>query len=230
MNIYIGYDSREDLAYQVCNHSIKSRSESANIFPLKLNDLKAKGYYTRGQDKLGSTEFTFSRFLVPILNEYKGWALFCDCDLLFLNPVEELFSLIDDKFAVMCVQHDYNPKGNTKMDGRLQSIYPRKNWSSVVLWNCEHPSNKKITTKLINDPDTTGKYLHRFSWLEDAEIGEISHEWNWLVGWYEEPKDGKPKAIHYTEGGPWFPQYRFCDYHEVWKNKLNEMMNTEIKT
>ena len=100
-----------------------------------------------------------------------------------------------------------------------------KNWSSVVLWNCEHPSNKKITTKLINDPDTTGKYLHRFSWLEDNEIGEISHEWNWLVGWYEEPKDGKPKAIHYTEGGPWFPQYRFCDYHDIWKKNLFEMMN-----
>ena len=88
MNIYIGYDSREDLAYQVCNHSIKSRSKAANIFPLKLHELKEKGYYTRGEDKLGSTEFTFSRFLVPILNEYKGWALFCDCDLLFLNSVE----------------------------------------------------------------------------------------------------------------------------------------------
>ncbi len=225
MNIYIGYDSREDLAYQVCSHSIKSKSDFANIHPLKLNNLREMGYYTRGEDKLGSTEFTFSRFLVPILNEYKGWALFCDCDLLFLNPIEELFSLVDDKYAVMCAQHDYNPKGNTKMDGRLQSIYPRKNWSSVVLWNCEHPSNKNITTKLINDPETTGKYLHRFSWLKDEEIGKISHEWNWLVGWYDEPKDGHPKAIHYTEGGPWFPEYRFCDYHDIWKKNLFEMMN-----
>ena len=225
MNIYIGYDSREDLAYQVCSHSIKSKSDSANIHPLKINDLRKKGFYSRGEDKLGSTEFTFSRFLVPILNEYKGWALFCDCDLLFLNPIEELFSLADDKYAVMCAQHDYNPTGNTKMDGRLQSIYPRKNWSSVVLWNCEHPSNKPITTKLVNDPDTTGKYLHRFSWLKDEEIGKISHEWNWLVGWYNEPKDGYPKAIHYTEGGPWFPEYRFCDYHDLWKKNLFEMMN-----
>ena len=204
MNIYIGYDSREDLAYQVCSHSITSLSKSAKIYPLKLNDLKKAGYYKRGEDKLGSTEFTFSRFLVPILNDYKGWALFCDCDLLFLKPVEELFSLVDDKYAVMCVQHDYAPKGNTKMDGRIQSIYPRKNWSSLVLWNCDHPSNKKVTLDLVNDPNTTGKYLHRFSWLEDNEIGAVGHEWNWLVGWYKEPQDGAPKAIHYTEGGPWF--------------------------
>ena len=228
MNIYIGYDSREDLAYQVCGHSIRSKSKSSDIYPLKLNDLKEKGLYTRDEDKLGSTEFTFSRFLVPILNDYKGWALFCDCDILFLNSIEELFSQVDDRYAVMCVQHDYNPKGSTKMDGRLQSIYPRKNWSSLVLWNCGHPSNKKITLELVNDSNTTGKYLHRFSWLEDKEIGEISHEWNWLVGWYKEPKDGSPKAIHYTEGGPWFPEYRFCDYHDIWKKKLFEMMSAKI--
>ena len=225
VNVYIGYDSREDLAYQVCSHSIKSKSNSANIFPLKLSELRKKGIYTRGEDKLGSTEFTFSRFLVPVLNDYRGWALFCDCDILFLNPVEELFSLTNDKYAVMCVQHDYTPKGKTKMDGRVQSIYPRKNWSSLVLWNCGHPSNKKVTRDLVNDPETTGKFLHRFSWLEDKEIGNISHEWNWLVGWYNETSDGSPKAIHYTEGGPWFPEYRFCDYHDVWKEKLFEMMN-----
>ena len=225
VNVYIGYDSREDLAYQVCSHSIKSKSNSTNIFPLKLSELRKNGIYTRGEDKLGSTEFTFSRFLVPVLNDYQGWALFCDCDILFLNPVEELFSLTDDKYAVMCVQHDYTPKGKTKMDGRVQSIYPRKNWSSLVLWNCGHPSNKKVTRDLVNDPETTGKFLHRFSWLEDKEIGNISHEWNWLVGWYSETSDGSPKAIHYTEGGPWFPEYRFCDYHDVWKAKLFEMMN-----
>ena len=228
MNIYIGYDSREDLAYQVCSHSIKSKSNNAKVYPLRLNDLKDKGLYTRGEDNLGSTEFTFSRFLVPNLNEYNGWALFCDCDILFLNPVDELFKLTNDKYAVMCVQHDYNPTGETKMDGRLQSIYPRKNWSSLVLWNCGHPSNKKVTKELVNDPSTTGKYLHRFSWLEDHEIGKVNHEWNWLVGWYDESKDGYPKAIHYTEGGPWFPEYRFCDFHEIWKKNLIEMINTKV--
>ena len=125
----------------------------------------------------------------------------------------------------MCAQHDYTPKEGTKMDGKQQTLYPRKNWSSLVLWNCGHPSNRKITKDLINHPDTTGKYLHRFSWLRDDEIGAIPHHWNWLVGWYKEPSDGSPKAIHYTEGGPWFESYRNCEYHQHWKNLLTEMLN-----
>ena len=118
-NIYIGYDTREDIAYQVSKFSLTNKSKDIEVHPLKLTELRDKQLYWRDEDKLGSTEFTFSRFLVPELNNFKGWALFCDCDLLFLNPVEELFSLVDDKYAVMCVQHDYAPKGNTKMDGRI---------------------------------------------------------------------------------------------------------------
>ena len=227
-NIYIGYDSREDLAYQVSKHSLISKSENIKVYPLKLTELRDQQIYWRDEDKLGSTEFTFSRFLVPELNKYEGWALFCDCDLLFLEDVNNLFELTDDKYAVMCVQHDYTPKEGTKMDGKQQTIYPRKNWSSVVLWNCSHPSNKQVNKDLVNNPDTTGKYLHRFSWLKDDEIGSIPHDWNWLVGWYTEPKDGAPSAIHYTEGGPWFENYRFCDYHQIWKDTLNQMMNTKI--
>ena len=226
MNIYIGYDSREDLAFQVSSFSIKSKSQEANIVPLKLSELREKKLYYREEDKLGSTEFTFSRFLVPFLNNYEGWALFCDCDILFLESIENLFNQVDDKYAVMCVKHDYKPKSETKMDGKLQSLYPRKNWSSLVLWNCGHPSNKKITKELVNDSQITGKYLHRFSWLKDEEIGSVSHHWNWLVGWYQEPKDGKPKAIHYTEGGPWFADSRFCEYHAVWKDYLFKMMES----
>ena len=227
-NIYIGYDSREDLAYQVSKHSLLNKSNDIAVYPLKLNELREQGLYWRDEDKLGSTEFTFSRFLVPELNKYEGWALFCDCDLLFLEDVNNLFKLVDDKYAVMCVQHDYTPKEGTKMDGKQQTIYPRKNWSSVVLWNCSHPSNKQVNKDLVNNPDTTGKYLHRFSWLKDEEIGSIPHDWNWLVGWYTEPKDGTPSAIHYTEGGPWFENYRFCDYHQIWKDTLNQMMNSKI--
>ena len=225
-NIYIGYDTREDIAYQVSKFSLTNKSTDIKVHPLKLTELRDKQLYWRDEDKLGSTEFTFSRFLVPELNNFKGWALFCDCDLLFMEDVNNLFALIDDQYALMCVKHDYNPKEGTKMDGKQQTIYPRKNWSSVVLWNCGHESNKKINRELVNNPDTTGKYLHRFSWLEDHEIGSIPHHWNWLAGWYEEPKDGTPKAIHYTEGGPWFENYRFCEYHQLWKDTLSEMMNS----
>ena len=166
--------------------------------------------------------------MVPELNEFNGWALFCDCDILFLEDINNLFELADEKYAVMCVQHDYKPKEGVKMDGKAQTLYPRKNWSPLVLWNCSHPSNKAITKELINQPDTTGKYLHRFSWLKDEEIGSLPHHWNWLAGWYKEPQDGSPKAIHYTEGGPWFENYRHCEYHQYWKDNLRLMMDETI--
>lgn len=226
--VYIGYDAREDIVYQVCKHSILSRSKDISVEPLKLNELREKKLYWRDEDKLGSTEFTFSRFLIPELNNFNGWALFCDCDLLFLEDVDQLFNLADDKYAVMCVQHDYTPKEGKKMDGKIQSIYPRKNWSSVVLWNCSHPSNRQVNKKLINDPNTTGKYLHRFSWLSNEEIGSIPLNWNWLVGWYNEPADGVPSALHFTEGGPWFENYRYCNYHQNWKEELNKMMSSKL--
>ena len=125
-NIYIGYDTREDIAYQVSKFSALQQSKNVSVLPLKLDDLKEKGLYWRGEDKLGSTEFTFSRFLVPELNDYKGWALFCDCDIIFLDDINNLFNLRDDKYAVMCVQHDYTPKEGTKMDGKQQTLYPEK--------------------------------------------------------------------------------------------------------
>ena len=225
--VYIGYDTREDLAYQVSKFSILNKSKNIKINPLKLSELKDKKLYWRDEDKLGSTEFTFSRFLVPELNNFSGWALFCDCDILFLEDINNLFDLVDEQYAVMCVKHDYNPKEGVKMDGKAQTLYPRKNWSSLVLWNCSHPSNKLITKELVNQPHTSGKYLHRFSWLKDEEIGSLPHQWNWLASWYKEPQDGSPKAIHYTEGGPWFEKYRFCEYHEIWKKTLNKMMSAK---
>lgn len=97
----------------------------------------------------------------------------------------------------------------------------------MVLYNCGHPSNEKLSVDLVNNPNYDGAYFHRFSWLKDDEVGALSNEWNWLVGWYKEPQDGKPKAIHYTEGGPWFKNYRNCEYGDVWKEYLTQMMNTQ---
>jgi len=219
--IYIGYDSREKIASDTCEYSLRhTTEESIDIKYLKLQELKSKGIYKRGEDTLGSTEFTFTRFLIPYLQNYKGWALFCDCDFLWLEDVDKLFRLRDPKYAVMCVHHDYTPKEGVKMDGKQQHIYPRKNWSSMVLWNCEHPSNAQVIPEMVNKE--TGKFMHRFSWLKDSEIGRISHEWNWLEGWYKEPQDGKPKAIHFTEGGPWFKDYQNVDYADLWINTANK--------
>ena len=224
MKIYVGHDSREDIAYQVCEHSIKRRDPSAEVIPLKQKQMRDQGLYTRPVDKLASTEFTFTRFFVPYLNDFKGWAVFCDCDFLWKIPSHELVKHCDNSKAVVVVQHDYTPKETTKMDGQVQTQYPRKNWSSMVLYNCGHPSNEKLSVDLVNNPNYDGKYFHRFSWLKDEEIGKLSHEWNWLVGWYKEPEDGQPSAIHYTEGGPWFKNYRNCEYGDVWKKYLAEMM------
>lgn len=214
VKIFIGYDTREDIAYQVCKHSIESRSKRTTIIPLKQSQLRDEEYYWRSPDELGSTEFTFTRFLVPELMEFKGWALFIDCDIILTTDIKELFDQIDDRYAVMCVKHDYTPPEGEKMDGQKQLPYPRKNWSSVMLFNCGHPSNAALTKELVNDPEIDGKYLHRFSWLKDEEIGELDHTWNYLVGWYDDIED--PKLIHYTEGGPWFENYKDCDFAHLW--------------
>ncbi len=224
LKVFVGYDTREDIAYQVCKHSIVSKQPNADVRPLKQQELRDAGWYTRPIDKLASTEFTFTRFLIPELTNFDGWALFMDCDMILTTDIKELFDQADDKYAVMCVQHDYTTKPGIKMDGQKQTQYPRKNWSSMVLYNCGHPSNEKLSVDLVNNPNYDGKYFHRFSWLKDEEIGKLSHEWNWLVGWYKEPEDGQPNAIHYTEGGPWFKNYRNCEYGDVWKKYLAEMM------
>ena len=215
-NIFIGFDSKEPIASDICEYSLKKNSKGfLNINHLKLDDLKKKGIYKRDHDKLSSTEFTFSRFLVPYLQKYNGWALFCDSDFIFLEDINDLFLTADNKYAVMCVQHDYNPDVQKKKLGSSQLLYPRKNWSSLVLWNCSHPSNKIVNPELVNTQ--TGKYLHRFGWLKDEEIGKINLEWNWLVDWYNEPNDGKPKGIHFTEGGPWLgDDFKNVKYGDIW--------------
>ena len=216
--VYVGYDSREDIAYQVCKHSIIRREPGATVKPLKQKDMRESGLYTREIDKLASTEFTFTRFFIPYLQNYQGWAVFCDCDFLWTVPTTDLKQYCDPDKAVVVVQHDYTPAEGMKMDGKQQHIYPRKNWSSMILWNCAHPKNKVLTPELLNKE--TGAFLHRFQWLDDNDIGSLPHHYNWLVGWYKEPKDGKPKIYHWTEGGPWFVDNYFdCEYADVWKKE-----------
>lgn len=214
--IFIGWDSREPIAADVCEYSLEhNSSRSLDITMLKQNLLRDQGIYKRPFDDKASTEFTFTRFLVPHLMKHQGWALFCDCDFLWVEDVEKLFAQADDRYAVMVVKHDYRPQNKVKMDGQRQEYYPRKNWSSMILWNCAHPKNAQITAEAVNQ--WAGNRLHRFDWLDDSEIGNLDPAWNWLVGWYHEPWDGKPAALHYTEGGPWFDNYRDCDYAGIWK-------------
>jgi len=231
LKIFIGWDSREDIAFQVAKTSIeKLSSVPVEVIPIKQKDLRKQGFYTREKDVLASTEFTFTRYLVPYLADYKGWALFIDCDFLLLDDVAKLFEQVDDQYAIMCAQHDYNPKPGQKMDGKIQTVYPRKNWSSMMLINCEHEKNiTALTLDEVNNEYKTGAYFHRFEWLDDNDIGEISHEWNWLVGWYSEPEDGSPKALHYTEGGPWFDNYKDCEYAAEWNTTCIEYYKNTLQ-
>ncbi|XP_009382825.3 protein CDI-like [Musa acuminata AAA Group] len=223
--IFVGYDSREDAAFQVCRHSLLRRSSvPLEVIPLKQAELRAAGLYTRGRGATESTEFSFTRFLTPFLAGYQGWAMFVDCDFLFTADVAELSAMADDRYAVMCVHHDYAPKEGVKMDGVPQTVYPRKNWSSMVLYNCAHPKNRALTPELVSAE--SGAFLHRFMWLDDDDVGELPVAWNFLVGHNRvDPTDPKtqPKAIHYTSGGPWFEAYRDCEFGDLWLKELEEL-------
>ena len=217
MKIFIGWDSREVDAYEVCVKSLLEHSSiPLEIIPLKKNRLKSDGLYQRKEGAV-STDFAFTRFLVPHLSGYSGWSLFIDCDFLFTKDVSELYNLREEKYAVMCVKHDYTPKNSIKMDGQKQVSYPRKNWSSCVLWNCGHESNKIITPEAVNSE--SGAYLHRFQWLQDSEIGDLPLEWNWLEGEYDKPED-PPAVIHFTNGGPWFKECQNVEYSDLWSRYL----------
>ena len=220
--IFIGWDQREPIAYDVARFSLERRASiPVDITPIKLADLQAKKSYWREVDPLASTEFTYSRFLTPALAGYEGWALFCDCDFLWLGDIAGLAAYAQGDKAVYCVQHNYTPKETVKMDGAVQSTYPRKNWSSLMLFNCNHPSVKTLTPDVVNDQ--TGAYLHRMQWVADKDIGALPVTWNWLEGWNQKPATGTPNAVHFTRGGPWFDNWQNVDYGELWLAERDAM-------
>jgi len=224
--VFVGWDQREPIAYDVAKFSLERRaSVPVQVIPLKLDELRAQGLYRRDTDPLASTEFTYSRFLTPALAGFSGWALFCDCDFLWLGDVAGLVQYTAVPKAVYCVQHDYTPKETTKMDGAVQTAYPRKNWSSLMLFNCDHPSVRKLTPDVVNKE--SGAYLHRMQWAADDEIGELPVEWNWLEGWNEKPPQGTPKAVHFTRGGPWFPNWQNVDYGDLWRAERDAMQSAK---
>jgi hypothetical protein len=227
--VYVGFDPRESIAYEVCRHSILSRTrQQVTVAPLAQAELRERKLYWRTGDPLASTEFTYTRFLVPALAGYKGWALYCDCDFLWLADIAGLIALADDRYAAMCVHHDHRPTEAMKMDGRVQSLYPRKNWSSLILWNCAHPSNAALTPGVVNRE--TGAFLHRFSWLKGEEIGALPETWNWLEGWSAKPTGGAPNVVHYTRGGPWFDEWKNVAFGDLWLAEAKGMPARPART
>ena len=218
VKIVVGFDQREAIAYHTFSQSVLEKSSLPVLFlPLSINTLK--GYKETHTDK--SNDFVYSRFLTPYLHNFEGWAIFADGDMVCQSDIKELWDLRDETKALQVVMHDYKTKFNQKYLGNTNENYPRKNWSSLILWNCSHPKHRVLTPDFISSQ--TGKYLHRFSWLDDEDIGELPIDWNWLA--IEYPNNPKAKIIHYTLGTPCFKDYRNTEmavtWHEV-QQKVNE--------
>jgi lipopolysaccharide biosynthesis glycosyltransferase len=223
LRVFIGYDPREAEAYRVAEASLRRRASiPVDVTPLRADQLRMQGLLRRLVDNRGgmfdlasqaaqSTEFAVSRFLTPILAQ-SGWALFVDCDVVFLGDVAELLELADPNFAVQVVKHNYLPKEQTKMAGAVQTTYPQKNRSSVMLFHANHPSKQRLTIDAINN--WPGRELHSFKWLHPNEIGELPPAWNWLVNVTEAPSD--PRLAHFTLGGPWIQNWQCSEHDEIW--------------
>tara|TARA_R110000850_G_scaffold238587_1_gene363207 strand:+ start:121 stop:867 length:747 start_codon:yes stop_codon:yes gene_type:complete len=244
--IFVGYDNREDMAYRVCHSSILKNSphlKSSDIIPLKHQSLRDDKKFWRtwridedGQywDEIDgrpfSTEFSFTRFLVPELARRNGIShgpvVFVDCDFLFVGDIQEMiYDHYDPNMAVSVVKHNYKPKSMIKMDNKIQINYNMKLWSSLMIFNMDHPDNSKLNLAMVNS--TTGSHLHQFGWLSSPEfIGDIDPSWNYIG---KEDPAIKPNAIHYTEGGPWFAAYRDCPFADLWLSELESLNSLRIK-
>jgi len=243
--IYIGYDPSEEIYCDVLKKSIEANTKDHyNIVPIVQSEVRRAGLYWRSGElsehgmvdtfdrKPFSTEFSFTRFLVPMLNQYSGLALFMDCDMYVRSDITEIFDThgANHNVAISCVQHNHNPTEVSKMDGKVQTLYNRKNWSSFVLWNLDHPATKELT---IGDVNTKpGSWLHGFYWLETEHIGNIKQEWNWLDG--HSPENIEPKNVHFTTGGPvykdWKPTRKIDGtYAKEWKDFYLDRLKVEKK-
>jgi hypothetical protein len=238
-SIWIGFDSREVPAFVVTVHSIRQHlSEPIPISGIVMKDLADSGLYRRPTeerfkadrtrvliDKLSaredydgaiSTEFAISRFFTPLLAG-SGMAAFLDCDMLVRYDMARAFAHCSDPSkAVWCVKHLHQPSTGIKMDGQVQTAYHRKNWSSVMIFNCDHPSNKRLTLDMLNS--VPGRDLHAFCWLDDDEIGELPATWNWLAG--EQEKIPNPHIVHHTLGSPCLPGYENAPYAREWNEVI----------
>ncbi len=221
IRVFIGFDPREAVAFSVLAYSIHARASApVAIAPLMLSQLG--GLLTRERHPLQSTDFAFSRFLTPCLSDYEGWSVFMDCDMLMLDDVARLWALRDDRYAVQVVKHDHQPRESVKFLGQTQTQYPKKNWSSVMLFN--NARCRVLTPEYVST--ASGLELHQFKWLPDeALIGALPRRWNHLVGYYEPTREAS--LVHYTLGGPYFEEYRDCEYAAEWRAELDAMRHAE---
>ncbi len=216
--IFIGYDPKFPVQSWVFASSIERRSSIPVMFSfLNLHHLRT---YTRGRERGQSNEFTFTRFLPPFLCDYRGWCLYADGDMLCRTDIADLWKQKDDYYAVQLVKHDHRPKpGEKKFLGLEQTTHPRKNWSSLMLMNCERC--RALSPEFVNGaaPDA----LHQFKWLADWEVGMLLPRWNHLVGVNEHDKDAG--IVHWTLGGPYFNETSEVAFADEWRHERAQMLH-----
>jgi len=214
--IWMGYDPREAAAWHVATQSIiETASVPVAIRPLTLQSLR---WFRNHRD--GTNQFITSRYLIPCLQDFAGWALFVDSDILFRADVADLWELRDSRYAVQCVQHEYRTSAPRKYIGSpieaANLDYPMKNWTSVMLLNCGHPAMRVLTPGYVSR--ATSQHLHRFEWLNRDLIGDLPAAWNHLVG--EQPRNDDAKLAHYTLGIAGFSNYVDCEHSREWHQAL----------
>ena len=240
LDVYMGYDSREHIAAKVCEYSIVRRaSEPVNVLTLNHKELREWWGFNRTwrMDEVGqwwderdgrpfSTEFSHARFMAPIIHKKRyehdknvgKWGLFVDCDFLFLDDVNKLLEYTDDADAIVCVQRNWKGDEGVKMDNVIQAPYPKKLWSSIFLFNVEHPSYN-LTVDDVNYKE--GSWLHQFKWVDELSIGDMPRDWNYIPGddTLDDSRIKDVKAIHYSFGGPWMNSYEEVEYAEKWRKE-----------
>lgn len=226
MKVYIGYDQKQRDASEVCKYSIqKNSSKYIEVVDLKKDILIKNELYYRPDGDPSSTDFTYTRFLVPYLSNYSGWSMFCDNDFVF---TDDIYSIMDDimwdpevnnRAVYVVKQPEYVPASDTKFYGEQQLSFPRKNWSSFMLFNNSHPACKKLNPFSVSNQSP--QWLHRFEWCSDHNIGGLAPDWNFLVGDHEFDDYYIPRGIHFTNGGP-FNGVWGQDYEEIWLNEWDE--------
>lgn len=222
LTIGIGYDHRESIAFYVLVHSILRRaSRPVRIQPIMLSQLD--GIYTRPRSPMQSTDFTYARFLTPSMADNNGVSVFLDCDMLCLTDICELEDIARHNLYhdVLVVKHDYTPRAESKFLNQPQTVYPMKNWSSVMVFNGHRQPVKRLNAEYINRAEPMD--LHQFKWAES--VGSLDPAWNHLVGEYE--PNPNAKIVHYTLGGPYFKGYEDCEYADVWFDELQDMLHRE---
>ena len=224
--VFIGWDPAQQEAAEVCKYTLMKHS----TIPLQVGFIRLKDMLEQkliwSEDTEATTETTLTRFLVPHLSQYQGWSLYVDPDFVFLGDVREIFQSMEARYACSVVKLQYKPTQDTRLDGRPQAHYPRKCWSSMILYNCSHGKCKSLTPEFINQ--SKPNFLHRFDWLAGNEISGMNPEWQVIPGHADSAlKDKDIRALHFTEGGPWHPDCRSIKYGWYYADALNQMRQSQ---